>query len=571
MEVNIPKKQPICWEIILDKLDHAADQDSISLVCKEFLSVTNSIRDTIAVVNPSIHVLTRLLQRFPHLKKIQLVNFLGDLNEAILEIAQSGLKIEELDVSCTTDLRVVCLENLSSRMKNLKILCCSRSSLTDTDIVRISNLFPQLEELDISESLFPNIVDGKITAVTDEGIEYLTSKLKRLRRINVLGNQHISDKSLISLASNCALLQQVVAGYGRGVTRYGVSFLLHNSPHLTSLVLNAYIKIDPFVVNGSADLPKYLQSLHLTSVTVSDEFLHSVAQAHIPLTEFCLSYCKSYTFTGISSLLHSYQSLKSLALIGASFLTNKHIDYLSPFLLNLISIQLSFCPFITDLAFDMLSERCPLLSRLEVSNSCLGREKQRNNSPVMNFTIHSLNISSNSFLDSSCLRRVLNICPNIEKLHLSACFQFPGQLNIADILDCSGSVKSLELNRCNHLTFSGEKANISRLERIAAVCSGINDDVLTMIGMKSPGLLHLDLRDCRNITEKGVKEVVKFCTRLRYLNLSGCINVNVDVVQHIVNNRPSVRWLVSPSRLYPEKEDQECLLQQGCVVTRGVC
>ncbi|KAK9670067.1 hypothetical protein RND81_13G174600 [Saponaria officinalis] len=455
-------------------------------------------------------------------------------------------------------------------MKNLKILCCSHSSLTDADLVRISNLFPQLDELDISKSSFPRIIDGKITAVTDDGVEFLSSKLKKLRRIDLSGNRCISDKSLVSLSSNCPLLQKIAVGYCMSVTEYGISYLLHNNRHLTSLVLRAHFKIDSFGVRDSVDPPQYLQSLKLSNVNISDEFLHSVAEAHIPLTDLALLFCNGYTFTGISSLLHSYRSLKSLALLGVEFLTNEHIGYLSPFLLNLSSIQLHSCSLLSDSAFVTLSERCPLLSRLEMGCSCLGIEEWKDDSPVTNFTIRSLNLSFNSYLGSSGLRRVLNIYPNLEELKLSACFRGTEQLNIADILDCSSSVKSLELNRCNNLTFSGEKAKISKLERIVAIWSGINDDVLTMIGKTSPGLLHLDLKDCENITEEGVKEVVKRCTRLRYLNLSGCFNVNVDVVEHIVNNRPSIRRLVSPSHVYPEEVDQGKLLQQGCLVTRGV-
>ncbi|KAK9670071.1 hypothetical protein RND81_13G174800 [Saponaria officinalis] len=423
MEAEITEKITVYWEIIFDKLNHAADLDSISLVCKEFLPVTNSIRYSLAVFSPSVRVLIRLLRRFPHIKKLQLMNFGGDLNKAILEIARSGLNLEELDLSCNRDLPDVYLEKLGSCMKNLKILCCSRSCLTDTDLVRISNLFPQLEELDISESSFPRIIDGKMIAVTDEGVEFMSSNLKRLRRIDISGNQCISDKSLISLSSNCALLRKIAV-------------------------------VDP---------PQYLQSLKLSNVKISDEFLRSVAAAHIPLTDLALLFCNGYTFTGISSLLHSYRSLKSLALLGAEFLTNEHIGYLSPFLLNLSSIQLHNCPLLSDSAFVTLSERCRLLTRLEI---------------------------------------------------------------------------------------------------------GINDDVLTMIGKKSPGLLHLDLEDCENITEKGVTEVVKCCTRLRYLNLSVCFNVSVDVVELIVNNRPSIRRLMLPSSVYPEEEDQENLLQRGCLVTK---
>ncbi|XP_074294263.1 F-box/LRR-repeat protein 14-like [Silene latifolia] len=543
MEAETHKNLPICWDMIFDKLNNPSDRDSISLVCKEFLSITNLIQESLTVFSPSINVLASLLRRFPHLKKIKLLNFQGDLNRAF--------------------------HNLGSTMKNLKILGCSRSSMKDSDLVKIANFFPQLEEINISDSYFPHIVDSKIIAVTDEGIEFLASKLKRLRKVVLSGNRCISDKSLISLSLNCPFLQHIVAGYSTNITECGISFLLRNSPRLTSLCLMAHFKIGSFGVENSINFPKHLVSLKFVSLNISDEFLHSVAKAQIPLTELTLSFCKSYTFSGISSLLHSHRYLRSLALLGAEFLTNEHIDYLCQFLLNLSSIQLYCCPLLSDSAFVMLSERCNLLSRLEIGYSCVGSEEWNNVRPLKNLAIRSLNLSSNQFLGSANLRKVQGIFPNLEKLNLSKCFQGTEMLDVADILDYSHTVKSLELNECRQLTFSREKAKVSKLEKLVAKYSGINDEVLAMIGRNSPRLLYLDLEDCENITEKGVKEVIESCKRLRYLSLSGCSNVNVDVVEYIVDNEPSLRRLISPSCGYPEEEDQIYLLQD-CLVTRGV-
>ncbi|GMH15898.1 hypothetical protein Nepgr_017739 [Nepenthes gracilis] len=98
-----------CWAMIFSLLDHHVPWESISLVCKQFLSLTNHLRTSIKVFDPSIQVLPRYHQRFTHLKQINLSDFWGDPDHAILVIAQYGFNLEQLNVSCN---RVLCSPHL---------------------------------------------------------------------------------------------------------------------------------------------------------------------------------------------------------------------------------------------------------------------------------------------------------------------------------------------------------------------------------------------------------------------------------------------------------------------------
>uniref|UniRef100_A0A803LMW1 COI1 F-box domain-containing protein n=1 Tax=Chenopodium quinoa TaxID=63459 RepID=A0A803LMW1_CHEQI len=70
-----------CWEMIFDRLQYKSDKEAITLVCKRFLSITNSLRVSIKLSDYTpISILPRLLQRFSNLKKIQFCNFRGDMN-----------------------------------------------------------------------------------------------------------------------------------------------------------------------------------------------------------------------------------------------------------------------------------------------------------------------------------------------------------------------------------------------------------------------------------------------------------------------------------------------------------
>jgi len=209
-------------------------------------------------------------------------------------------------------------------------------------------------------------------------------------------------------------------------------------------------------------------------------------------------------------------------------------------------------------------------SYLEMGRTSMGREEYNYDGLKRNFSITSLSLRSNCYLSSCVLRRLLNICPNIEKLILNKCFTREEQLDMADILGCSSRIRSLELSECWHLKFSKTDAGVSKLRELVAAYSGLGDETLGIIGKTCPALVHLDLRDCNKLTEEGVKEVVRSCGRLRFLSLSACPNVNSDITAWIVSTRPSLRRLTIPAHLLPAKEQQTCFLQGGCVVYRGV-
>lgn len=88
---------------------------------------------------------------------------------------------------------------LQKNLKNLKVLDCS-GCVGDADLIRIANSFPLLEELPVRDSDHEN--DGKTIVVTDDGIDNLSSKFKRLCKMNFSHNKYISDMSLVSLLSN---------------------------------------------------------------------------------------------------------------------------------------------------------------------------------------------------------------------------------------------------------------------------------------------------------------------------------------------------------------------------------
>ncbi|GAA0170519.1 hypothetical protein LIER_24757 [Lithospermum erythrorhizon] len=84
------------------------------------------------------------------------------------------------------------------------------------DLIAIGDSFPMLEELDIS------ILDPKIKNfdVSDDGIEAVSKKLTKLRRINVSGMYRLSHRSILALLQNCVFLTEARFLHCKKITKH---------------------------------------------------------------------------------------------------------------------------------------------------------------------------------------------------------------------------------------------------------------------------------------------------------------------------------------------------------------
>ncbi|KAL9265045.1 hypothetical protein AKJ16_DCAP17436 [Drosera capensis] len=91
-------------------------------VSKQFLSISNCSRATLNIFDPTIQDLPKYLQRFTNDEKINLSRFHGDLHRALVQIAESGVLLEELDVSGGNFHTVPLKELAGSSLRNSKVL-----------------------------------------------------------------------------------------------------------------------------------------------------------------------------------------------------------------------------------------------------------------------------------------------------------------------------------------------------------------------------------------------------------------------------------------------------------------
>lgn len=560
-EEDLPEE---CWGIILKKLDHHSHFQSLSLVSKSFLSLTNRLRLEFTLTNPTILLhgsISNFLNRFHNLKTLYFSKFKGNLDAILDTLFDSKLNIEYLDVSNQEKLPV-----LRNNMRNLKVFkCANLCCLSDTDLVSISVMLPFLEELDISypnNSKFDSNLQLEEFTVTDVGIEALCSSLRKLRRLNISGNHFITDRSVVGLSVNCLLLSEIAMLDCSFITHNAFHFILCNCHRLNVISVNR-IQIPPRV---SSTYVRALCSVDLSdSVTISDEFLVSIAKACWPLQSLSLCRCTGFTLFGISQLLCAYQSLKHLALVQARFLTDQCVGALAQYLVNLVSINLDSCSHLTTLTLFTLVTECPSLEHIQMSRTSVGKVDDCF-LVVKNKRIKSLNLSGNLYLSDELLKYIASTCPNIELLNISSTNRTT-EIGIADVLKICHEIRNMQITDCAGICSLGTGLKLPKLEVLNVARSGFGDKGLETISQRCPGLLKLDMESCVAATTEQVVELLRTCERLREINLKGCCGVKVlSVATWILSSRRLYLKVIPPSTLsftnyYKHLWSHGCLLE----------
>ncbi|XWS16515.1 hypothetical protein CRYUN_Cryun34aG0095100 [Craigia yunnanensis] len=566
-----------CWESIFNFLEHHRYFEPLSLVCNRFLSITNHLRHTLTITDPTLESLPRLLLRFPNLNTFIFRDFHGNLDSVLFQISHSGLPLKSLHVSNQRSFPLLGLKQLGSKMRNLTELNCSYiGSLKDSDLIEIGNCFPFLEVVDISYpdhgcgfspngSLDSNSFPG---LVTDYGILGLASTLRRLRKIDLSGNPFITDQALASLSLNCLLLSEIGIRDCDFITQNGIALVMRKSGNLKSIFMKG-VGIPSIDVRfkDSFAYARGLCELDLSNSFMSDELLCLVAEACLPLHKLVLSRCFCFTFDGICLLLSKYQSLTYLDLEGTNFLNDESMIELTKFLVNLTFINLSLCSKLTNSTFFNLTRNCPLLNIINMERTNIGVEEFPTEI-VVNPRVKSLYLAWNNSLNDECIKMAAYVCPNLEALDVTYCSGITEEGILAILKGCL-QIRCLQINRCEGVKNLEIDFELPKLEVLQAEGLGINDEALTSISKRCCWLSHLNLEGCLNVTARGVEGVIVNCKALKEMNLRWCNNVSADIVVWMVLSRPSLRKITLPRGSFPTVNQRKFFLGHGCLVCEG--
>ncbi|KAE9462600.1 hypothetical protein C3L33_05515, partial [Rhododendron williamsianum] len=519
-----------CWELIFHKMreNNERELDSISLVSKQFLSISNRVKLSLNVNDGALPLLPNLLRRFRHIETIGIdVNAQKDIDGLVDQISRSGvLNLQAIKFRwCMTEpprhgFKALALnKNIKN---NLKVLNCSAwTYMQDNDLVSIADCFPLLEELRISA--YTNKDNHEVAGrITDDGVEALASKLKELKKIVFKGDAClITDQSLISLSTNCVKLTRIGLCGQHSVTGDGVGFVMRHSPNLTSLSLNLWSPQHSAIsltMENVFTRAKNLCSLTMNRYLISVKHICFVAKARPPLKKLKLvgfsgRYCEIYG--ALKMLLQACRlTLKELTLIGWS-LTDTVISDLAQHLSNLTSIYFSGPFGLTSAAFYTLTKSCPLLEILQMTRTG-GREMDLSFPEHKNYRLRHLCISDNIWVNDTTLENFGQVCPNLQILDVSYCTRLTNS-GIGEVLRRCPAITQLNICGLNISDVFGSYSDHSvlNLKTLKAPDTQIDDEGMAMIGNRCRNLQYLDIGNCKKVTDKGVLEVVRNCERPR--------------------------------------------------------
>jgi hypothetical protein len=127
--------------------------------------------------------------------------------------------------------------------------------------------------------------------------------------------------------------------------------------------------------------------------------------------------------------------------------------------------------------------------------------------------LKDLYLGDNSWLNDEILIMVTSIFPNLQLLDLNYCRNISE--GICQVLRKCRKIRHLNLAGCSRVKLLEISFAVPNLEVLNLSYTNVDDKTLYVISKSCCGLLKLLLEHCNGITEKGVKHVVKNCTKLR--------------------------------------------------------
>jgi hypothetical protein len=174
----------------------------------------------------------------------------------------------------------------------------------------------------------------------------------------------------------------------------------------------------------------------------------------------------------------------------------------------------------------------------------------------LSHTVKELLMPSCEWLNDIQLKKIVHLCPWVQKLDLSGCqnltsngwgrlLNLPNlsylnlsrmtQLSNAEfsiVLEAARNLAELDLSDCNHLTDEGFYKivkNGQRLEVLKLARTQITDAVIIELTFKLRSLHNLDLTRCAYLTINSFSEILRLGTSLQEVNLSNCNIATVDL------------------------------------------
>ncbi|XP_033861479.3 F-box/LRR-repeat protein 4-like isoform X2 [Acipenser ruthenus] len=233
-------------------------------------------------------------------------------------------------------------------------------------------------------------------------------------------------------------------------------------------------------------------------------------------------------------------------------------------------IQLSLQPYwarVNDSALDHLQSRCTLIQRLNLSWS--GNRGAITLAGFCRFLkvcgsqLVCLELACCHFLNEACLEVIAQMCPNLQELNLSSCDRLHPQAfsHISKLVGLRRLILyRTKIEQTALLSILNFCTDLRHLNLGSCIMIEDYDMIASMISAKSKNLKSLDIWRCKNITEKGITELVSGCRLLEELDLGWCstLQSSTGCFVHLARHLPKLRkFFVTANRTVCDTDIEE--------------
>lgn len=362
----------------------------------------------------------------------------------------AGDHLQELTLSFVSPVTLA-LANSLTKLPGLQSIKLDGCPVTCDGLKAIGNWCTSLRQLSLS----------KCPGVTDEGLSFLVSKHKDLRKLDITCCHKLTYVSIDHVTNSCTALTSLRMESCTLVPREAF-VLIGERCHLLEELDLTDNEIDDKGLKSISRCSK-LSILKLgICLNITDQGVAQVGFCCSKLVELDLYRCKNITDSGISAIARGCPDLEMINIAYCKGITDGSLISLSQ-CSRLNTLESRGCPLITSLGLTAIAVRCKQLSKLDIKKCCN--------------------------IDDSGMTPLAYFSQNLRQINLSySAVTEAGLLTLASI----GCLQSLTLLHLDGLTPNG-------LATALLTCEGLTKVKLQesfKSSLPQPLLKHLEARGC---------------------------------------------------------------------------
>ncbi|CAJ2655293.1 unnamed protein product [Trifolium pratense] len=269
-----------CWELVfkfLIKYDYEENNHnhcfkSLSLVSKQFLSITNRLRYSLIIKSLTGPYLPSLFRRFPNLTSLSISS--EYLDNLLCQISTFSLNVTWLHLRNVFPFPTNGLRAFSQNITPLTSLICSHAWLLNTaDMFLIADCFPNLKLLDLNRCLDLCEVGTNYVLRRCCNIEYLSLaycmglkiseinfELPKLKMLNLTYTK-VDDEILYVISKGCHGLLKLLLSNCYYITENGVKHVAENCTKLGEINLSSCDRVHGNIVRSMISIRPSLKKI----------------------------------------------------------------------------------------------------------------------------------------------------------------------------------------------------------------------------------------------------------------------------------------------------------------------